>query len=196
LRLKGQSPADAQEIAQNLARQCTKNPQLHVNSQPAGAQLFIDDKSAGKTPFINSTTLSAGKHKLRLRFDDGLELEQNFHLVAGEHALIRVRHPDPVDKPDAQKSSIGSSIGWSLLASSVVSGLGAAALTGWLYLDQSRLDQEQTIGSDSVKSISRSDAKNLLVAMQYKTAAAIVTYGLSLTLATCSAVIFGVDDAQ
>jgi len=187
---------DAQQAAADLAQQFAKNPQLHVKSQPAGAQLFIDDKSVGKTPFINSPTLSVGAHNLRLRFDDGLELKQSFYLVAGEQAFIHIRHPDPVNKPSAQKSSIGTTIGWSMLTASVVSGLGAGALTAWLYLDQSRLNQEQTIGVNTVKSISRSDAKNLLNAMQYKTTAAMIAYGLSLTLAAGSAVVFGVDDEQ
>lgn len=43
---------------------------------------------------------------------------------------------------------------------------------------------------------SRSDAKNLLIAMQYKTGAAIASYGIGLALAMASAAVLGVHDAQ
>ncbi len=81
---------------------------LHVQTTPGGAQVYVDDESAGKTSpegRLKISTLAPGEHRLRVSHDGYKDNQQTFDLAPGEikqvAAILEALKPPP---PPAQAS--------------------------------------------------------------------------------------------
>lgn len=200
------SSLSAKQAALDLAQQFHEAPSLEVHTQPPGAQIFLDDTAIGTSPLHSRQALTVGRHKLKVVFAEGLQIRQDLFIQAGENRVLSFQAPlgaaaqtDGSRQSGSQGSknpgSLGSTIGWSFLGLSVLSGLSAGAMSLWLQVDNARYAAQTTVGTTSVKTISRTEAKALVNEMQYVSIAAMAGYAISLGLAIASATIMGVEDA-
>jgi hypothetical protein len=63
---------------------------LSVESEPAGAAVYVDGAFVGETP-LNLANVAAGDHRVRLQKDGYLENARNISVTAGKASTVRVR---------------------------------------------------------------------------------------------------------
>jgi tetratricopeptide (TPR) repeat protein len=115
-------------------------PKLSVTSTPPGAQLAIDGKSAGVTPWVGP--LAAGEHVISVRLSGYRDSERSVALSGPgttdlDVALEPLGSMSPAPKDDVQDG--GASIG---LPTWIAFGVGAAALGGALGFELARRGAE------------------------------------------------------
>jgi len=70
-----------------------KEPAATIESVPSGAQVLVDGKPMGQTPFVGA--LAAGTHHVTLRLAGRHELENDFEMPAGRDLSLRFALPEP-----------------------------------------------------------------------------------------------------
>jgi hypothetical protein len=92
------SPAQSLTIALARARPAAAAPStpsrpgqsaaaLNVESRPAGANVFLDDKLIGRTP-LQVGEVAAGDHTVRIELDGYRRWSSSVHVVAGERGRV------------------------------------------------------------------------------------------------------------
>ena len=95
-------PTDQQEINKITSENQTL---LKMDSQPSGADLFIDGSHVGTTPA--HLTIAAGKHEVKLKLDNYLGWEAQLDLSEGGQVPLSIRLlPEPQAKQDTETSHL------------------------------------------------------------------------------------------
>jgi hypothetical protein len=170
---------------------------LNLNSEPSGAEVFLDGKSLGKTP-LKARALSAGKYRLLVQLTDTQKKEVNVVIPPLAEASVDVKFaeqnkvvakPTPIkikpnDKPPTKDPAAGSrlwtwvGLGGTVAAAAIGIGLGAAAQS-----DNSAWKTE----ADATQ------AQSLRDSGQSKQLGANICYGLAGALAITTVVLFFVE---
>jgi hypothetical protein len=112
-----------------------KTGSIFVQSDPASAEIFLDNAPRGQTPQTLSDVL-AGRHSLKLTLNGYADVERTINVEVGkrmtlDEKLRRLSRPEPQpatpESKPIQTVKQGSSLPWIIIGGAVVVGGGVAA---------------------------------------------------------------------
>jgi hypothetical protein len=153
-----------------------------------GAEVFIDDASAGKTPLPGSMPVNVGRHRVLVRTSDGASDSKMVDVAGGDVTEVAFRL-----EPPSRLASAGAASGpapWSPMKHAAVwswSGggavLAAAAVTGALTLGAQR-DFDDVVEMEGVSSRSVEDKASSLETLALTTDILIATGAVAVVVGT------------
>lgn len=88
----GKDPSDIVDVRASIAKcQLLRRPEVTINSDPAGAKIYLDDKTklVGQTPF--TVQLDPGKYRLFLSLDGYVPFEEDVEVRPGQPLTLRFK---------------------------------------------------------------------------------------------------------
>lgn len=135
-------PERRDEVHAELERLKERVADVLVRSNLAGAQLFVDQRAAGKLPLAGPIRVSAGRRTLRVELPGHAPVQRVIDVVGGEPQQVELAftplHATSAQARVASTSRVSPAL-WTGIATGVL-GLGAAGMAVWTQSEQARYD--------------------------------------------------------
>jgi hypothetical protein len=133
---EGEVPAERRaEVERELGKLRERVASVHIETQPPGALIQIDEREMGSTPFSLPLRVSAGQRRLVAELPGRAPLTRVVELVGGEERTLRLTFGPPLvaaGEPDEAPATT-SGTNWAPWVAGITTGVLAIGATGVGY---------------------------------------------------------------
>lgn len=176
------------EIEQELERLKGRVADVMVRADLPDAELFVDEREAGRLPLVKPLRLSAGRRAIRAELPGRPAVQRVIDVVGGEPQSVELRFgPEPQTAARDDDSVWSSPALWTGIGTGVLA-LGAGGMALWTSSEQAKYD-------DAIDGqTSRSELDELSDSTEQKALITDVLLGAAVVGAAVTVVLLIVDD--
>jgi hypothetical protein len=171
-------PDRVDEVTHRIERLKGRVAYLTIETDPPGAEIFVDDAAIGRTPFSAALRVNSGQRKIRVTYPSRESETQIVELAGGERRSLQLRSGAGAKVEQAPRN-VAAYIGWgttgALTAAAVTTGI--LALTSTSSYDKT-VNSPTATGSDISSAWDK--AHTFALSTDILTGAAVVAAGVSL----------------